>query len=81
MIDIKQIIQEASVDAMHRNVKFIKNLLIDGMNMERISSIVIFTASNPNSVQPIDTKTNDELMKAFRVLWSIPVGILLSNCL
>ena len=27
MIDIKQIIQEASVDAMHRNVKFIKNLL------------------------------------------------------
>ena len=44
---------------MHRNVKFIKNLLIDGMNMERISSIVIFTASNPNSVQPIDTKTND----------------------
>ena len=64
MIDIKQIIQEASVDAMHRNVKFIKNLLIDGMNMERIGSIVIFTASNPNSVQPIDTKTNDELMKA-----------------
>ena len=64
MIDIKQIIQEASVDAMHRNVKFIKNLLIDGMNMERIGSIVIFTASNPNSVQPIDTKANDELMKA-----------------
>ena len=64
MIDIKQIIQEASVDAMHRNVKFIKNLLIDGMNMERIGSIVIFTANNPNSVQPIDTKTNDELMKA-----------------
>lgn len=64
MIDIKQIIQEASVDAMHRNVKFIKNLLIDGMNMERIGSIVIFTASNPNSVQPIDTKTNDEQTKA-----------------
>jgi hypothetical protein len=62
MIDIKQIIQEASVDAMHRNVKFIKNLLIDSMNMERIGSIVIFTASNPNSVQPIDTKTNDELI-------------------
>ena len=66
MIDIKQIIQEASVDAMHRNVKFIKNLLIDGMNMERIGSIVIFTASNTNSVQPLDTKTNDELMKALR---------------
>ena len=64
MIDIKQIIQEASVDAMHRNVKFIKNLLIDGMNMERIGSIVIFTASNPNSVQPIDTKTNDERIRA-----------------
>lgn len=62
MIDIKQIIQEASIDARSKNVKFIKNLLIDGMNMERISSIVIFTASNPNSVQPIDTKTNDELL-------------------
>ena len=64
MIDIKQIIQEASIDAMHRNVKFIKNLLIDGMNMERIGSIVIFTADSPNSAQPIDTKTNDELIKA-----------------
>ena len=64
MIDIKQFIQEASIDARRRNVKFIKNLMINGMNMERIGSIVVFTASNPNSVQPIDTKANDELMKA-----------------
>ena len=63
MIDIKQFIQEASIDARRRNVKFIKNLMINGMNMERIGSIVVFTASNPNSVQPIDTKANDELMK------------------
>lgn len=64
MIDIKQFIQEASIDAKKRNVKFIKKLLIDGMNMERIGSIVIFTADHPNSAQPIDTKINDELPKA-----------------
>ena len=64
MIDIKQIIQEASIDARSKDVKFIKNLMIDGMNMERIGSIVIFTADNPNSTQPIDSKTNDKRMKA-----------------
>lgn len=62
MIDIKELIQEASINAKKRNVKFIKNLMINGKNMGKIGSFVIFTAENPNS-QDFDRKTNDKLRK------------------
>ena len=62
MKDLEQFIHEASINAKKRNVKFIKDLMIDGKNMGKIGSFVIFTAENPNS-QGLDRKTNDKLRK------------------
>ena len=62
MRNIQEYIAEASINAKKRNVKFVKDLMINGKNMGKIGSFVIFTAENPNS-QDFDRKTNDKLRK------------------
>lgn len=62
MKNIQEYIAEASINAKKRNVRFIKDLMINGKNMGRIGSFVIFTAENPNS-QGFKRKENDKLRK------------------
>ena len=62
MKNLTEIINEASINAKKRNVKFIKNLLLNNKNVGKIGSFVIFTAENPSS-QKLDKKMNKKLMK------------------
>ena len=65
MKDITALINEASINAKKRNVKFAKNLLLNGKKLGNIGSFVIFTAENPNS-QQADKKTNKKLLDALK---------------
>ena len=64
MKDLKKFIYETSINAKKRNVNFIKNLLLNGKNVGKIGSFVIFTAENPSSVQR-SGKENKKLMNDF----------------
>jgi hypothetical protein len=62
MKNLFNFINEASINSKKRNVKFIKDLMLNGKNVGNIGSFVIFTSENPNS-QSFDRKTNDKLRK------------------
>ena len=47
MTDLQSLLSELSANAKERNVKFIKDLTLNGVNMGKIGSFVIFTADNP----------------------------------
>ena len=64
MIDIKEFIKEASINAKKRNLKFAKNLYIKGKKIDNIASFAIITAENPNS-QELTSKENMRLMRNF----------------
>lgn len=56
MTDLQSLLSELSANAKERNVKFIKDLTLNGKNMGKIGSFVIFTDENPFSVR----ETNHE---------------------
>ena len=62
MKDLQKYIYEASINAKKRNVKFIKDLMLNGKNAGRIGSFVIFTSENPNS-QTFSKKDNKKQYK------------------
>ena len=64
MIDVKEFIKEASINAKKRNLKFAKNLYIKGKKIDNIASFGIITAENPNS-QELTPKENKALMRNF----------------
>ena len=51
MIDLQSLLSELSANAKERNVKFIKDLTLNGVNMGKIGSFVIFIDENPFSVR------------------------------
>lgn len=51
MTDLQSLLSELSANAKERNVKFIKDLTLNGKNMGKIGSFVIFTDENPFSVR------------------------------
>lgn len=51
MIDLQSLLSELSANAKGRNVKFIKDLTLNGVNMGKIGSFVIFIDENPFSVR------------------------------
>ena len=51
MTDLQSLLSELSANAKERNIKFIKDLTLNGKNMGKIGSFVIFTDENPFSVR------------------------------
>ena len=62
MKSLQEYIQQASINAKKRNVRFIQDFMLNGKNAGKIGSFVIFTAENPNT-QTLTRKENDKLRK------------------
>jgi hypothetical protein len=65
MKNLQALINEASINAKKRNVRFTKELMLNGKNLGNIGNFVIFTGENPNSIQA-DKKTNKKLLDALK---------------
>jgi len=64
MKNIKEFINEASINAKKRDLKFAKNLYIKGSKIDNIASFGIITAENPDSHE-LSSSENNKLMKTF----------------